>query len=156
MRLHGNRSGHDKTRGIIEPTGGDNEIWSFGERNFEILRDLILLRERLRPYLRQQMDFASETGIPVMRPLFFDYPEDPVCYTLGDQYLFGDDILFAPIVYQGQVSRQVYLPKGEWIFVRDGSPYQGDAWYELTAELHEWIAFVKKGADVLSAFYPGE
>ena len=52
------------------------------------------------PILRRHMDIASETGVPVMRPMFFDYPEDPVCYQLGEQYLFGDDIIFAPIVRQ--------------------------------------------------------
>lgn len=152
MRLHGSRNGHDRTRDILEPTGGDNEIWSFGDRDFEILRDLIFLRERLRPYLRRHMDIASETGVPVMRPMFFDYPDDPACYTLGEQYLFGDDILFAPIVRQGQTSHRVYLPQGEWVFARDGKEYKGGAWYEIPAALHEFIAFVKKGADVLSVF----
>ena len=152
MRLHGSRNGHDRTRDILEPTGGDNEIWSFGDRDFEILRDLIFLRERLRPYLRRHMDIASETGVPVMRPMFFDYPDDPVCYTLGEQYLFGDDILFAPIVRQGQTSHRVYLPQGEWVFARDGKEYKGGEWYEIPAALHEFIAFVKKGADVLSVF----
>ena len=61
-------------------------------------------------------------------------------------------MLFAPIVRQGQTSHRVYLPKGEWIFVRDGKEYEGGRWVEMTAELSEFIAFVKKGADVLSAF----
>ena len=87
-----------------------------------------------------------------MRPMFFDYPDDPVCYTLGEQYLFGDDILFAPIVRQGQTSHRVYLPQGEWVFARDGKEYKGGEWYEIPAALHEFIAFVKKGADVLSVF----
>lgn len=152
MRLHGSRNGHDRTRDIIEPTGGDNELWSFGEKNFPILKDLILLRERLRPYLRRHMDIASQTGVPVMRPMFFDYPQDPVCYTLGEQYLFGDDILFAPIVRQGQTTHRVYLPQGEWVFVRDGALYQGGQWVEMTAQIDQFIAFVKKGADVLEAF----
>lgn len=152
MRLHGNREGQDFTRDILEPTGGDNEIWSSGEENYAILRDLILLRERLRPYLRRQMDLAFETGMPVMRPMFFDYPDDPVCYQLGEQYLFGDDILFAPIVRQGQRSHRVYLPQGQWIFTRTGEPYSGGAWYEIPAEIHQFIAFVKEGAQVLSAF----
>ena len=50
FRLHGSRNGHDRTRDIIEPSGGDNELWSFGDRDYEILRDLVFLRERLRPY----------------------------------------------------------------------------------------------------------
>lgn len=152
MRLHGNRGGQDRSRDIKEPTGRDNEIWSFGERDFAILRDLILLRRRLRPYLRRQMDQASRTGVPVMRPMFFDYPDDPVSYMLGDEYLFGDDLLFAPIVEQGQTSRPVYLPEGDWVFARDGKTYRGRAWYEMTARLEEFIAFAKKDAPVLSAF----
>lgn len=152
MRLHGNRGGQDQTRDIIEPTGDDNEIWSFGDRDFPILWDLIFLRERLRPYVSHHMDIASETGVPVMRPVFFDYPDDPVCYGLGEEYLFGDDILFAPIARLGQTKHSVYLPAGEWVFTRDGSNYQGGAWYEMTAEIDEFIAFVRKGAEVLSAF----
>ena len=84
--------------------------------------------------------------------MFFDYPEDETCYTLGDEYMFGDDILFAPIARQGQTKRSVYLPEGEWVFARNHETYKGGAWYELTAELDEFIAFVRKGADVLSAF----
>ena len=152
MRLHGSRNGHDRTRDILEPTGGDNEIWSFGDRDFPILKDLIMLRERLRPYIQKHMAVASKTGVPVMRPMFFDYPEDETCYTLGDEYMFGDDILFAPIARQGQTKRSVYLPEGEWVFARNHETYKGGAWYELTAELDEFIAFVRKGADVLSAF----
>ncbi len=152
MRLHGSRCGQDRSRDIIEPTGGDNELWSFGERNFEILKELVLLRDQLRPYTRKSMDAASQAGVPVMRPMFFDYPEDEVCYTLGEQYMFGDDILFAPITQRGQTEKRVYLPKGEWIFVRDNTEYKGGAWYEIKAELHEFIAFAKKGSDVIKCF----
>ncbi len=152
MRLHGSRNGHDRTRDILEPTGGDNEIWSFGERNFPILKDLIMLRERLRPYIAKHMVIASETGVSVMRPLFFDYPEDSVVYNVGDEYMFGDDILFAPISARGQTKRSVYLPEGEWVLARNHETYQGGAWYEVSAEIDEFIAFVRKGVEVLSAF----
>ena len=156
MRLHGSREGRDITRDIIEPTGGDNELWSFGERDFSILRDLVLLRQRLRPYLRREMDKASATGVPVMRPLFFDWPQDEVCWGLGDQYLFGDDILFAPILEPGQggaVTRRVYLPQGQWVLAATGQEYPA-GWHECTAGLDQFIAFVKKGSDVLAAFAP--
>ena len=109
MRLHGSRNGADRTRDIKEPTGGDNEIWSFGEKNLPILADLIHLRNRLIPYITKQMDIASKEGIPVMRPMFLEYPEDEVCYKTGDQYMFGEDILFAPISKRGQMVRKVYL-----------------------------------------------
>ena len=152
MRLHGSRDGHDRSRNIKEPTGGDNEIWSFGEKNLPVLADLIRLRYRLIPYLSGQMKKASEHGIPVMRPMFFDYPEDEVCWTTGDQYLFGDDILFAPISAQGQTDRRVYLPQGDWTLTKDMTVYKGGRWVDVHAEIDEFIAFVKTGSEVLDAF----
>lgn len=152
MRVHGNRHRHgEKKRDVKEPTGDPNEIWSFGERNFEILKDLVLLRERLRPYIEKQMQTASEKGYPVMRPMFFDYPEDEICYTLGEQYMFGDDILFAPVVNRGQTQKEVYLPEGEWVLTKSGETY-GKGWHTVSAEIDEFVAFVKKGADVLGCF----
>ncbi len=151
-RLHGSRLGADLSRDIIEPTGGDNEIWSFGDENFEVLKGLIELRNRLIPYIKEHMDIASKCGVPVMRPMFFDYPEDKVCYETGDQYLFGSDIIFAPITMQGQTSRKVYLPEGKWILTKDGMECDGERWYAVDAKINEFIAFVKKDADVLECF----
>ena len=152
LRLHGSRNGHDRTRDIIEPTGGDNELWSFGERNLGILKELVLLRERLRPYIKKHMDIASETGCPVMRPMFFDFPEDEACYGLGGQYMFGDDILFAPITAQGETQKNVYLPEGEWVRTSDRTVRAGGQFVSCQAQIHEFIAFVKKGAEVIKAF----
>ena len=152
MRLHGSRPRHgEKKRDVKEATGDPNEIWSFGERNFPILRDLIFLRERLRPYIEKQMRIASEKGWPVMRPMFFEDPEDEVCYTLGGQYLFGGDILFAPIVNRGQTIKRVYLPRDGWILTKDGKPYPA-GWHEIPAAIDEFVAFVRPGADVLGCF----
>ena len=153
MRLHGARIRHgEKKRDVKEPTGDPNEIWSFGERNFPILKDLVLLRERLRPYIEKQMLIASRKGWPVMRPMFFSYPGDEVCYTLGEQYMFGGDILFAPIVNRGQTKKRVYLPQGEWILTKDGKTYPA-GWHEISAEIHEFIAFVKPGSEALACFF---
>ena len=152
MRLHGTRNRHgEKKRDVKEPTGDPNEIWSFGERNFGILKDLIMLRERLRPYIEAHMAKAAETGVPVMRPMFFDYPDDEVCYTLGEQYLFGDDIIFAPIVNEGQTEKQVYLPDGNWILTKNKQPYPA-GWHTVKAEINEFIAFVRKDAEVIKCF----
>ena len=151
MRLHGSRIKHGKKTDIIEPSGDPNEIWSFGEENFPILRDLILLRERLRPYILSCMKTASEKGYPVMRPMFFEYPEDETCYRTGEEYMFGPDILFAPVTKRGARSKRVYLPEGEWILSKDRKEY-APGWHEIPAELPEFVAFVKKGAEVLEAF----
>lgn len=151
-RLHGSRDGHDRTRDIIEPTGGGNELWSFGDDVFEILKELVNLRERLRPYIENHMKIASEKGVPVMRPMFFDYPNYEICYSLGGQYMFGDDILFAPIVNQGQTEKEVYLPEGKWIFTKDKHLYEGGEKYTLNIEINEFAAFVKDGAEIIDIF----
>ena len=148
MRLHGSRHKHGERSPIIEPSGDPNELWSFGEKNFEILKELVFFREKLRPYISEQMKIASEKGYPVMRPMFFEYPEDEICYTLGDQYFFGEDIIFAPIVKQGQTERDVYLPEGEWVLLKDKKTYTKGT-HTVSAKLEEFIAFVRKGAKVL-------
>lgn len=152
LRLHGSRNGHDRTRDIIEPTGGDNELWSFGGRDLEILRNLVMLRERLRPYIKKHMEIASEKGYPVMRPMFFEFPDDEVCYDLGGQYMFGGDILFAPITEQSETKKRVYLPDGEWIRTTDKTVHTGGQFVDCRAEIDQFIAFVKKGADVINVF----
>ena len=151
MRLHGNRNRHGEKSNLKEPSGDPNELWSFGERIFEILKKLVFLRERLRPYIEHHMKIASEKGYPVMRPMFFDFPDDKECYTLGEQYMFGDDILFAPIVNRGQTKKTVYLPEGEWILTKDKKEY-GKGYHTVTAEIDEFIAFVRKGAEIIECF----
>ena len=152
MRLHGSRNRHfEPTPGLKEPSGDPNEIWSFGDENFEILKNLIFIREKLRPYIQNQMDVASEKGYPVMRPMFFEYPDDEICYTLDSQYMFGDDIIFAPIVEQGQTVKTVYIPDGEWILTKDKKVYTKGT-YEITANIDEFIAFVKSGSTVIECF----
>ena len=97
------------------------------------------------------MRTASEKGWPVMRPMFFEFPEDEICYTLGEQYMFGGDVLFAPIVNRGQTEKDVYLPAGKWIRACTNEPYE-PGWHRVRAELGEFIAFVRDGAPVLEVF----
>lgn len=156
MRLHGSRnrpSWHkDRHPGIIEPSAGDNEIWCFGERNYPILKDLIYLRERLKDYTCRYMEEAHKTGAPIMRPMFWEFPEDAVCYELEDQYFYGADILFAPIYEEGVTERRVYLPEGTWIFTRDKTRVNGGQWITCQAVLSEFIAFVRDESDVIDCF----
>lgn len=156
MRLHGVRlrtpDQTDRFPGIKERSGGANEIWSFGEENTPILEKLIRLRDRLKPYICKHMEIASKEGKPIMRPMFFDYDTDEVCYTLEDQYMFGEDILFAPITEQGQVSRQVYLPEGRWQNVNNKQIVEGRQWLTCEAPIDTFIAFVKDGSEVAAVF----
>ncbi len=155
MRLHGTRRRQSDYQGrhpgIICEGGGYNEIWRFGEKAYQIIRKLILLRQRMKPYILECAKRTSETGEPIMRPMFFDFPEDENCYTLSDQYMFGPDILFAPVVNQGQTEREVYLPEGEWVRTDDGSVH-GSGTLVCRAEIDRFIAFVRKGAEVLDIF----
>ena len=139
-RLHGvrNRPKNYVARNpeVKEGSGADNEIWSYGERVYPILKSLIELRERLRPYIHKCMEAASKTGAPLMRPMFYEYPKEEICYSLDDQYMFGEEILFAPIVTEGQTERKVYLPGGtSWIDVNEKKEYAGGAFVEMHAEL---------------------
>ena len=156
MRLHGVRlrqSGYEyRHPDIIEPSGGDNEIWSFGEKNYPVLKELIHLRERLKPYIVKSAKRTSETGEPIMRPMFFDFPEDENCYSLKDQYMFGRDILFAPICGQGQTERSVYLPNGKWIRTLDKTEFTGGQAIDCHAEINEFIAFARKDSEVINVF----
>ena len=81
FRLHGIRQ--PGTMVGSEQTGAANEVWSFGETEYEILRHLLFLRERLRPYVMEQMRVAHSTGLPPMRPLFLDFPADPACWEIA-------------------------------------------------------------------------
>ena len=87
-----------------------------------------------------------------MRPMFFDFPKDENCYRLSDQYMFGKDILFAPILEQGQTEREVYLPEGNWIRTTDKTVVSGGKTVKAKAELNEFIAYVLEGAKVIEQF----
>jgi alpha-glucosidase len=92
----------------------DQYAWAFGSVVQTMARAAIELRYRLLPYIYTAFWRASETGEPVQRPLVFDYQYDGVVRDLDDQYLFGKDLLVAPVLEPGVTHRQVYLPAGEW------------------------------------------
>ena len=156
MRLHGTRLIQsyyvDEAPDVMVKGGGYNEIWHFGDDNYPVLKKLIETREKMRPYTLKIAKEAADKGYPMMRPMFFEYPDDKKCYELWDQYMFGGDILFAPIYNEGQTDREVYLPEGEWISVLDKKEYAGGQTLSMHAEVSEYIAFVKKGSEVLNSF----
>ena len=109
-----------------QQTGAANEIWSFGDGQYEIIRRLLFLREGLRPYVMNQMRAARDTGLPPMRPLFVDFPGDQVSWEVEDQYLFGPDALVAPVCTEGARERRVYLPAGaSWLDAWTGAEHPG-------------------------------
>ena len=156
MRLHGTRKWQSdyKARypGIICEGGGYNEIWHFGKECCDAIKELIVLRHRLKTYILSCAEKTSKTGEPIMRPMFFDFPGDERCYSLDDQYMFGADILFAPMLNPGQTEREVYLPKGKWVRTTDKTVYDGGRTVTVKADPTEFIAFARAGAEVINAF----
>ncbi|MCL2730880.1 MAG: family 31 glucosidase [Actinomycetia bacterium] len=146
FRLHGFRGPEQK----LEPamTGLPNEVWSYGEEAYPILRDYLHLRDRLRPYVMEQMREAADTGLPPMRPLFVDFPQDPGSWTEGGtSFLLGPDLLVAPVTEAGAREREVYLPAGaEWTDAWTGQRHAGGAVVRVAAPLERIPLFLRDGA----------
>ena len=154
FRMHGERSPwyereEEFINGVRQLTSGqDNEVWSFGEDNYEILKKYLFIRERLRPYIRECMRQASATGAPVMRPLFFDFPEDKEAWNIEDAYMFGPDLLVAPVMEEGKRERQVYLPAGcKWTDASTRAVYEGGEKVTVPAPLDVIPVFIREGRE---------
>jgi alpha-D-xyloside xylohydrolase len=151
FRLHGFRK--DSGEPAVDDTGAPNEIWSFGDKAYGILKDLLFLRERLKPYILAQMKTAHLKGIPPMRPLFVDFPGDGTAWNLSDEFMLGPDLLVAPVLYQGALSREVYLPAhADWVDAWDGTTRGGGQWVEVNAPLDRVPAFWRKGSSATFLF----
>jgi len=155
FRLHGNRSplsgfDVDFVSGVgTFGTGADNEVWSYGEDVYEILKSYLFLRERLKPYIRGLMKAAHEKGTPVMRPLFYDFPEDAQAWSVDDEYMFGPDLLVAPVIEADQKERRLYLPgSGTWKDAWTGEKRKGGSAVTVAAPLDRIPLFLKEGADL--------
>ena len=124
----------------------DKEPWSFGFRYEPINRRTIELRYELLPYIYNVMAEAHETGLPAMRPLFLDYPDDETAATIDDEFLFGSDLLVAPVLWEGATERGVYLPKGDWYDYWTGAHFIGGITTNLPVRLESFPLFVRGGA----------
>ncbi|MGX1668116.1 glycoside hydrolase family 31 protein [Streptomyces sp. NPDC055400] len=148
MRLHGDRAPNHPAFST-DMTGGPNEVWSYGDEAYGILRDHLLLRERLRPYLTQLSEEAHRTGAPPMRPLFFDFPDDNRAWDVDDQFLLGPDVLVAPVYEAGARTRRVYLPSGaDWLDPATGAVLKGGTTLDAEAPLERIPIFVREGTDM--------
>lgn len=154
FRLHGERSPfYKKEQEFIDgvrqmSSGQDNEVWSFGDENYEILKEFLFIRERLRPYIRECMKETHELGTPVMRPLFYDFPSDKEAWEIDDAYMFGNDLLVAPVMEEGAVEREVYLPIGStWKDAYTKKIYEGGQRVTVPAPLAVIPVFMRNGKE---------
>lgn len=124
----------------------EQDPWSYGIRREDINRDSIDLRYRLLPYLYNAFYQSSQTGLPVMRALLLDYPNDPEAVSQNEEFLFGDDLLVAPVVKEGEWKWDVYLPRGEWYDFWSDRKYEGPRTVTVDAPLGSIPIFARGGA----------
>jgi alpha-glucosidase len=122
------------------------EPWEFGERAERINKKYIRLRYQLLRFIYSEVFKSHQTGLPVMRPLVLEFEDDPITYSMHDQFMLGSQLLIAPIMRPGETYRKVYLPKGIWYNFFTNQKYDGNQWIIVKAELDEIPVFVKAGS----------
>ncbi|MBR0131453.1 MAG: glycoside hydrolase family 31 protein [Lachnospiraceae bacterium] len=153
FRMHGERSPwyereEEFINGVRQLTSGqENEVWSFGEDNYQIMRKYLFIRENLRDYIREGMKTASMNGTPIMRPLFYDFSDDKECWNIEDEYMFGPELLVAPVMEEGATERELYLPAGtSWTDANTGIKYEGGQKVSVAAPLEIIPVMIKEGS----------
>ena len=133
---------HARAHGHTAP----REPWAYGEPALTIFRKYAQLRYRLLPYLYGAARHAAE-GMPLVRPLVYDYPSDRTTHHIDDEYMLGPDLLVAPM-FEPRGSREIYLPAGGWYDFWTDRRFDGEAWITYEAELETLPLFVRAGAVV--------
>ncbi|MEK4175036.1 glycoside hydrolase family 31 protein [Aeribacillus sp. FSL K6-8210] len=124
------------------------EPWAFGEKYERIIKKYIRLRYQWLPHLYTLFAEAHETGAPVMRPLFFEYPDDENTYNLYDEFLVGANVLIAPIMTPSTTRRVAYFPKGNWVDYWTGEVLEGGQYHLISADLETLPIFIKQGSAI--------
>lgn len=157
LRMHGDRQPHKKPLGYDGggqcESGAENEIWSYGEEAQEIFMKYLNIRENLREYISDLFKETHEVGAPIMRPVFYDYPDDKMSWEVDNQYMFGSELLVAPVIYYKDRKREVYLPKGnDWVDINTKTVYEGGKTIVVDAPLESIPVFCKKGSIIQNKF----
>ncbi|GAA2617149.1 glycoside hydrolase family 31 protein [Dactylosporangium fulvum] len=149
FRLHGHRR-PDLPGELLR--GAPNEVWSFGPEVLAAATRMLRLREALRPYVGRSMAEATTRGLPLMRPLFLDFPDQETAWTVEDQFLFGPDLLAVPVLEYGARSRSAWLPDGvDWVDPWTGDVHPGGRRVTLDLPLDRAGFLVRRGAPVAAA-----
>ena len=117
FRTHGCRSGpSEPDTATCKPAQGScgfNEIWSYGNATQVMLEKMVIFRSKvLKPYIQELDKNVTKFGVPTMRPLAYEFPDDSGCRHINDQYMLGPRYLVAPVTVQNATSRKMYFPKG--------------------------------------------
>jgi alpha-glucosidase len=131
---------HHEGNNAVEP-------WLFGTEAEAICKKAIELKYRLFPYIYTYAREAYDTGLPIMRALILEYPNDPETFNLNSEFMFGKELLVAPVMETGAVSKKVYLPEGEWFdFNHPQKSFQGKQWIDFPVSLETTPLFIKRGS----------
>ncbi|HAT4105720.1 glycoside hydrolase family 31 protein [Clostridium perfringens] len=122
------------------------EPWAFGPRAEKIAKKSIELRYELLPYIYDLYYISHKEGLPIFRPMIMEYEKDMNLLNMREQFMLGENMIVAPVLYEGERSKTVYLPKGSWFNYFTMEKLQGGKWYKLPCELDEILVFVKEGA----------
>lgn len=132
LRMHGDRGPYnipplddrDWGGGYLH-TGQPNELWSYGEDNYAIMKKYYDIRQTMHDYIRDLYEEAHKNGSPLLRAMFYEFPTDEKCWEAEDQYMFGGRFLVAPILHLNEWKRDVYLPAGKWKLTSTGEVFAG-------------------------------
>lgn len=119
--------------------------WAFGDEAVDVARKFTRLKHRLMPYLYGAAVEAHRTGVPVMRPMVLEFPDDPACRTLDRQYMLGPDLLVAP-VFTAEGDVEFYVPEGTWTHLLTGETVEGPAFRRETHAFDSLPLYVRPGA----------
>lgn len=121
------------------------EPWEFSESFLNHFRNATETRYRLMPYIYAQAKASSEKGLPMLRALFVEFPQDPGSWLIENEYLLGSDMLVAPLFETGATQRNVYLPQGKWIDYQTGKVYNG-GWHVIDGGKLSLVVMIRDGA----------
>jgi alpha-glucosidase len=124
----------------------DKEPWAYGEKFETINRKFIELRYQLLPFLYTEFYKASLSGVPIMRPLLLEFPDDKTTYRIDTQFMIGENILVSPVMEAGSTTRWMYLPKGEWYDFWTREKVGGGKWIDAKATIDQVPLFIRAGA----------
>lgn len=103
------------------------------------------MKYKLMPYVYAQAVDSSQKGFPMIRTLFFEFPGDPTSWLIEDEYMFGSDLLVAPLMEE-VMEREVYLPPGSWVDYQTKNIYRGGQWHKIKAGTIPCVILVKGGS----------
>jgi alpha-glucosidase len=135
-------------RGHAAPKTKAHEPFSFNDKAVEYSREAIQLRYKMLPFWYNEIYNSSQTGLPVMRPMFFNYQTDDNCYASDAQYQFmlGENLLIAPVIVSTDKFKKLYLPEGRWYDLSEKKSVDGGKWLVVEVPLNKIPVYIKQGS----------